>query len=150
MSNNKFIPELITIKRKKEIIDCPHCGLKVSIKGVYIDDKLDVICPHCKNIIDKDNFDGILIIPRNTQMPIKCLNCNFTFITNTNDFYYKPGNITCPKCKVQLTRESVIEVYKQYEEKRKNSFSFKHPYLAPFIFLIIIFFVVYIFVLLFS
>lgn len=150
MNNDRFVPELITIKRKYEIINCPHCGFKVSIKGLDIDDQYDYVCPNCKNVIDKDKFDGILSVPHNHQMPIKCLNCNCTFITNTDDFYYKPGNITCPKCKIKLRRESVIEVFRQYEEKKENSFSYKHPYLAPLIFLFIIFFIVYIFVVLFS
>ena len=152
MANKKFEPEYVRIVRECDTIKCPHCRLLVSLKNVYLEDDIEIQCPHCKNVIDKNYCYSheILFIPEHKDMPVKCLNCNFVFITNTDDFYYKPGNIKCPKCKHELSRKDVIEVYKTYVENERNSFSNRHPILAPIIVIAVIFFIIYIILILFS
>lgn len=151
MRNNEFIPEQIVLEERIDIINCPHCGLTVSIKGQTLKDGF---CPHCNNAISKDHFirREYLSVPKYDQLPIKCLNCNFEFITNTYDFYYKPGNIECPKCKIQLTRESVINVYKNFVEEKRNKKrkEEKYAWLGVCIFIILFTLPIWILVLLFS
>ncbi len=135
-----FEPEELYNVRILESTTCPHCRLTVKSNGLYISEKEKVICPHCGNSFDGDSFilHEHIKVERSEKVPIKCLNCGFSFISTPDDFYYKPGNIKCPKCKIELSRKSVLNVYKnfktpQYKSTSSNGSSYLFGCLLAFI-----------------